>query len=179
MKRAPRRTCSVDGCVRVYYSLGYCLAHYTRVRRSGTPGTADVWDRKAKPCLIEGCSEKVRSDGMCLNHSRRMRKHGTPEYVPPMRYGAANGSWKNNDIGYTMAHGRVRKLHGSAKDHSCVDCGGAARHWSYDHNDPEELRTSTGLPYSIHPEHYAARCVSCHKRFDLAVKAGIDWDGAM
>lgn len=29
-------TCSIEGCERLYYAKGYCQAHYTRFRNTGT-----------------------------------------------------------------------------------------------------------------------------------------------
>lgn len=75
---------------------------------------------------------------------------------------------RREDPGYVGAHYRVKFLHGSASLHTCVDCNSAAEDWSYDHADPDELHDGRGRPYSPDPAHYAARCRSCHKRFDLA-----------
>lgn len=74
-------------------------------------------------------------------------------------------------VEYSTAHDRVRRAKGSATLHACVDCAGPARQWSYDHADPDELFSSKvkGSPaYSLDVEHYVARCVPCHRRFDLA-----------
>ena len=45
-KRSPEH-CTLEGCERRYYCKGYCLAHYTRVRKNGHPGSPDV--RPVKP----------------------------------------------------------------------------------------------------------------------------------
>src|SRR3546814_6020433 len=62
----------------------------------------------------------------------------------------------------------VRATLGHAADHTCVGCGGPADHWSYNHDDPSERRSPEGMLYSPEPSHYSARCVPCHKTFDLA-----------
>lgn len=36
------RTCSVPGCNRVHYGKGYCLPHYKRVTRNGSPGDVPI-----------------------------------------------------------------------------------------------------------------------------------------
>jgi hypothetical protein len=77
---------------------------------------------------------------------------------------------RREDPGYTGAHYRVKFIHGPASAHSCVDCGGCAEDWSYDHADPDELTDPRGRPYSLDPSRYAARCRSCHKRFDYAAQ---------
>lgn len=70
--------------------------------------------------------------------------------------------------GYGAMHDRLRRDRGSASQRVCVDCGGPARHWSYDHLDPEVLVDARlGIPYSRKEEHYEPRCVPCHKLFDL------------
>jgi thymidine kinase len=65
---------------------------------------------------------------------------------------------------------RIRDL-GPASALPCTDCGNPARHWSYDHGDPEERSTpnpKTGslLVYSMKNEHYVPRCATCHARHD-------------
>lgn len=44
--------------------------------------------------------------------------------------------------------------------------------WSYTHDDPNGLTSGVGS-YSSRLEFYVPRCVSCHKRFDLARKKNI------
>jgi hypothetical protein len=59
---------------------------------------------------------------------------------------------------------------GSASLYPCVDCGGEAQDWSYDHTDPTELtgegRHGMITQYSVWPEFYAPRCRKCHSVFD-------------
>lgn len=74
---------------------------------------------------------------------------------------------RQQDAGYSAAHARCETDRGPAKSHQCIDCGQQAQHWSYDHTDPHG-RTDSGYAYSLDPTHYSPRCVSCHKRFDLA-----------
>lgn len=78
-------------------------------------------------------------------------------------------AWRGNLVGYTSAHQRVYRAHGVARTRRC-GCGRQASHWAYQHNDPNELRTPSGLPYSGDPECYAAMCVPCHKILDLAMR---------
>ena len=75
-------------------------------------------------------------------------------------------------VTYLGAHDRVRRDRGRAKDHSCVDCGAPAAHWSYNHSDPNELsgpqgsKGTTPYPYSLDSAFYDPRCSSCHTKFD-------------
>ena len=69
-------------------------------------------------------------------------------------------------VSYTGAHERCRSRRGRAQEFACVTCGEGARHWSYNHDDPSELISPEGWPYSQSPEHYSPRCSPCHRQFD-------------
>lgn len=78
---------------------------------------------------------------------------------------------KIGQISYSAAHRRIRAAKGSARDRTCVGCDGPAAEWSYDHSDPDEWhevhsRTGRLVAYSANPDHYAARCSTCHQAFD-------------
>lgn len=162
--------CAVDGCDRTkIFARGWCAAHWSRWRRTGSTGAPEVWDRKPQPCMIEGCSKSRKMQGYCLNHGRHIAKGGHPDFVGPIvKFGEDNGSWKGSGVGYTGAHMRVRDARGPASRQSCVDCGERAREWSYNHSDPTELRTPKGMSYSADPSMYEPRCASCHRQFDRA-----------
>ena len=174
------RTCSIEGCGKPPRSrtAEWCPMHYHRWYRHGHPlrlatrsgpqedlrgqrfgalvvtAWAPSGDKSMWACVCDCGATKVVTTGS-LN-----------------RYGSSNtcgdkSAHLRDDITYSGAHERVRSLRGSASRHQCVDCGRKAGHWSYDHGDIQELYTAEGLPYSLHPAHYEARCVPCHKRFDL------------
>lgn len=90
---------------------------------------------------------------------------------PPHASGASNGNWSANPT-YSGAHQRIRRAKGPASDHACVDCEGGGSEWSYVGGCADER--STPSSYCWHPEHYVARCVSCHRRHDgnLPSRAG-------
>lgn len=67
---------------------------------------------------------------------------------------------------YEAMHSRLNYRQGLARRHPCVDCGAPARHWSYDHQDPNELTSPKGLEYSTNPKHYQPRCRTCHHDLD-------------
>lgn len=75
-------------------------------------------------------------------------------------------------VDYAGAHDRVKVLRGPAKKHPCLDCGNPAQHWSYDHEDPNELIAQNdygrGCAYSLDPSHYQPRCIPCHTAFDAS-----------
>lgn len=69
-------------------------------------------------------------------------------------------------VTYRGAHRRTIADRGPASSYSCVDCGHAARQWSYDHSDLAQLLSAKGAAYSTDPAHYQPRCVPCHLKFD-------------
>jgi hypothetical protein len=67
------------------------------------------------------------------------------------------------------AHNRVRRLRGKASSHACAHCGGTARDWAYDHQDPNEASEVVNgyqVDYSADPTHYMPLCKSCHVKLD-------------
>ena len=166
-------TCAVDGCDREVKSRGWCQAHYFRWRRTGDPGTAELAlkGQPKEPCNIEDCDHDQAALGLCDRHAQRYRKWGDPYYVEEKaRRGRFNHFWSGDSVGYSGAHDRVRSARGRVQQYACVDCGDQAKHWSYDHADPDErheMVSGSLVAYSVKPEHYHPRCVPCHKRFDL------------
>lgn len=69
-------------------------------------------------------------------------------------------------ITYHAAHVQVREILGRASDRNCLDCGAPAKHWAYDHCDPDEIRDLLGRAYSADHQRYRSLCVLCHRRFD-------------
>lgn len=81
--------------------------------------------------------------------------------------GSANHMWRGDTISYDAAHERVKAGRGSAREHSCVDCGQPASDWSYNGDaEDEQIDQETGCAYSPTPAAYDARCRPCHQRFD-------------
>ena len=167
--------CTVDDCGKPRRSPGclYCNTHYFRLRRTGTLA-ARPWHRRTV-CSVEGCEKPEQRLTMCSKHAQRQDRHGSPLISIPhadraLPRGEAHPGWAGNRVGYTSAHQRVYRVRGPASGNRCVDCGHPARHWSYDHEDPEEITTPQGYRYSGDPEHYVPRCVPCHTRGDMAFR---------
>lgn len=171
-------TCTVNGCDKPTRSKGLCYGHYMKQWRYGTPtpehaprrmnligkrfGTLTVTeplDWRFWICECD-CGETARRDAGNLRRWGDRNTCGTP-----------GKHYYSEEPGYSAAHSRVRRIHGSASLHSCSDCGEPAYHWSYDHMDADEMyheyKPGTFAAYSAKPEHYSARCVPCHKRYDL------------
>lgn len=165
-------TCFVADCGYPVRTRGLCNAHSVRYIRTGVLGgpVKRRGPRRAHSCTTEGCDAPHYCGGHCTKHYQRMNKTGSTR--SQMRsQGADHHCWRGDEISYRTAHERVWNAYGPAASHSCVDCGGGAEHWSYDHGDPDEKVSPTGQPYSVKVEHYEPRCVRCHVRFDHKVAA--------
>lgn len=150
-----------------------CVAHRSRIHRTGSPGTTPIgrYKQPAPPCTAEDCDNPISGKGLCDKHLQRARRTGDPNTLTGLLRGTNNPSYKGDDVGYTAAHDRVRRISGSASQYPCVACGRPARHWAYDHKDPNakppSVHNGRNLgPYSTKPEHYQPMCVPCHHILD-------------
>lgn len=169
--------CTVNNCTKPIKRKGFCYGHYMKQWRYGTPtpefepkwedirgerfGSLTVVEREGSMWLCQcDCGRQRTATAGELN---RTGEASTCGHRATHR--------RKPDAGYTAAHERVRRDRGSVTDRACVECGGPARHWSYDHTDPDELYahglSRNPLAYSLSPVRYSPRCVPCHKRFDL------------
>ena len=173
----PQDTCSLLDCANPIKRHGYCYAHYMKNWRYGTPtpvhaptykdligqrfGALLVIERSVKRWLCRcDCGVEVAVLSGDLNR-------GTTNSC-----GNRTVHNRRDDIAYCTAHDRVRADRGRVQLQQCVGCGVPAHHWSYDHADPDELLDYTmsarPVAYSIDPAHYVPRCVTCHRRYDVA-----------
>lgn len=189
--------CSIPECSKHRRAWGYCNAHYLKAKKYGDPLHRRELARE-RECEVEGCEAPQEKRGWCGKHYLRWYKHGDPEQLLPrysecreadctkrprstltplceMHYYRIrrNGhagllDTRQPDAKYRAAHSRIARDRGKACEHSCVDCGVQAQHWSYMHTDPDELMSDTGQPYSLDTSQYAPRCVPCHRAFDIA-----------
>lgn len=176
----PSSPCTVDGCDRRARSWAddrhVCTMHWKRWKRNGH---FEVVHHMSTPrprreqCIVPDCEKADDGPhGYCKMHKARVDRHGDPTvFIPqaarnfPTR--ERNWSWTGDDATYSAVHQRVRLRYGSPRLQTCVDCGGRAAQWSYSHEDPNERQSDKG-PYSLNIDNYDPRCVSCHKKFDLA-----------
>lgn len=172
--------CAVAECDSPLYRRGpYCQAHYMKSWRYGTPTPTwghrkNIAGRRYGNLVALGFNRDTRlwvfmcDCGAIVERrqgdlNRRVTRRGTAMVTC--------GDWETHrpdDITYATAHYRVKREYGPASDQQCVDCGGPAAQWSYTHTDPREQYEARCGPYSTDPKHYVARCVPCHKVFDLA-----------
>lgn len=122
-----------------------------------------------KTCSVDGCRRLIRARGWCIGHYNRWLKYGTPgAALLERRTGPRHHAWATDTLTYSGAHLRVKARRGKATDYACVDCGGAATSWAYDHADPNQLVDERGRAYSGDVNRYEPKCVPCHKTADLA-----------
>lgn len=156
--------CSAPSCSKPPRSriAKYCETHYYRLRRTGS--VADPV-RISGACRVDGC-ERLASlgDNFCRLHYLRIKNRGDVTFE---NRGPNCHTWTGEDATYKAVHQRVRAKYGSARDLTCIDCGGPAKHWSYDHTDPNSRFQEGKGDYSTDIEKYDPRCVKCHKRFDM------------
>jgi HNH endonuclease len=78
--------CSMPDCVRPVRSRGYCLAHYTRLRR-GQDLSTPLHKTRLSPletCSTEGCNLLRYCKSLCIAHYERQRR-GTDSTAPVIR----------------------------------------------------------------------------------------------
>lgn len=77
------RICSIPDCNKRVEAHGWCVRHYKRWQRSGSPEFAG---KSARPCcLVSGCGNPFKAKGFCDDHYRRFLKYGAPEAGPTFR----------------------------------------------------------------------------------------------
>lgn len=155
-----KATCLIDGCEKQAQCRGWCPMHYQRWRIRGDVGSAEQERQKnVGACLVDGCDEPMRKRGWCAGHYAHWRRHG--DVNAPFQY-----TWYGEEITYGHAHKRVRNARGAAAGHKCIDCGGPADEWSYDHTDADERYDDRGIAFSLDTSRYQPRCVRCHRIAD-------------
>lgn len=160
--RRPRgRTCTVEGCGRKHQGRGYCDTHLQRFIKHGDPGPAEIGARRpGAVCSVDGCEGPHSGLGFCDKHYQRFKRYGAID-LPPA------GRRQGRPATYASVHQDLRRERGPASAHSCVDCGGEARQWSYNHrSDLERRDPKTGKPFSVELACYEPRCLTCHRRLD-------------
>jgi hypothetical protein len=76
--------------------------------------------------------------------------------------------WKGDEASYQNVHERLKAERGSASEYVCVECEKTAAHWALDHGRATDVQSSKRGQFSLNLYDYDPRCVSCHKRMDLA-----------
>ena len=167
------RTCSVEGCDKdVYQGQKMCGSHFMKWYRHGDP----LWKMPPRYKDITGnvfgnltvISRVDKGSWLCCCSCGRTLEVNTGDLNRGRTTSCGDGKIHHRDEhpSYGAVHLRLKTDLGPASNYRCVDCGMQAQHWSYNHDDPREMRSELG-PYSADASHYSPRCVSCHKLFDL------------
>lgn len=102
-------------------------------------------------------------------HYTRVKRHGSPDKViapadRKVQRGNEHYSW-NADPDYRQWHQRLRKIKGSASNHSCsMGCGRQAAQWAYVGVRHADQRSA----YEVDPDMYVPLCSKCHIHLDAA-----------
>lgn len=187
-------TCELDGCGRLRYQAhSMCGSHYMKwyrygdpyyiarpilgqgltraqARRRGKRRSPRINERFGTLVVIESAGSKWRCQCDC-GADKEFAAGGLNRTGDASTCGDKTAH-RNDKPNYPAAHARLRADRGPAKNHPCVACGEQAAHWSYNHDDPEEMYyddpwSNSILAYSAQQDSYSPRCVPCHKRFDL------------
>lgn len=178
MQSTDTPTCTVDGCNLSIKRRDLCYRHYMRWWRYGDPlhrpmlAYRDITGQRFGTIVAVEYKRKQPDQPVSMWLCKCDCGETTLVRVGDLNSGSVRSCGDSRHqrwevVGNKAAHDRVRRERGSASLHRCVDCGGDAAHWSYDHRDEAELVDAKKGPYSLDPAHYEARCVPCHKRFDL------------
>ena len=157
------RTCSFDGCSALACKREWCNKHYRRWLRNGDPAGVRP-ERMQVPedglCTLPDCGAPYYGQGFCKLHWQHWKRTGNALLVRPRSpRGDRNHKWRGNDVGYTAAHGRVRRARGKPSDYSCAHADGSC-------TGRMEWANLTGNYPDI--SDYAPMCASHHKRYDFA-----------
>ena len=157
-------TCMTPGCEGAVVARRLCGKHYERARRAGTlPAKTRL--RVTGNCHAGGCDRESWSRGLCGMHYQRLRVTGTT-LAREVPRGADASGWVGDDAAYRTVHSRLVAERGPADGYQCVDCGGAASEWSYDHSDPNARLDERCGEFSVDLDRYEPRCRRCHFWFD-------------
>ena len=179
--------CKLPDCDKPLKRNGFCYSHYMKNWRYGTPTPqfepkwVDVTGQRFGTLVVRA---RQGDKWFCVCDCGKSRVTGLSQLN---QQGEANTcgdrtAHRRTDSGYRAAHERCRTDRGLVQKYACVNCGGPAQHWSYNHDEPNELLGTVGvgrgkqvvLAYSLDPNRYSPRCAPCHKRFDLDHIGGMD-----
>jgi hypothetical protein len=80
MPRTPK-ICSIDDCQNISRAHGYCMKHYMRFSRHGSPLIqGQLYPSKVPSvCTLEFCNLQHYAKGLCNLHYIRQKRHGDPK----------------------------------------------------------------------------------------------------
>lgn len=114
--------CSLDDCSREVQARELCTAHYTRLRRYGTPTGGGPMRRWQQPvCAAEGCDTLTRGGAYdyCPTHYRRLRAGDVRAHDPIREMGVGHITKQGYRNLYKPGHPNAGK-HGHLLEHRFV-----------------------------------------------------------
>lgn len=189
-------TCTVDGCGRPHTARGYCLTHWTRLRKQGDaqPDVPIKAKKRNLFCSVEGCDAPHYCKAMCRNHHARWLRTGSPHAKPPKQKPACTVEGCDNTAkarGFCTTHYRRflrtgepglpmsargeitynaahRRVYRSKGDASTHTCRHCGKAAAHWAYDHADPNAirDKGSVYSLDPAHYIPLCRVCHVRFD-------------
>jgi hypothetical protein len=79
------KLCSIDGCGRRHAAHGWCLMHYKRVQKHGSPEYR--WGGKVVGRACRHCARPVAARDFCLRHYQMWHRHGDPLFADKKKLG--------------------------------------------------------------------------------------------
>lgn len=109
--------CLAEDCGNTVYARGYCVAHYTRLRRNGHLDIRMNRYREGE-CIYIGCAEKPNSSGYCTKHARYVRESetGTPYKAKVIRLCGIDGCEKTH-AAHGLCSGHLAQWKKAVKDY--------------------------------------------------------------
>lgn len=104
------KICSVEGCGRKMYGLGFCSAHHQQFRKHGKIIRAILKNQNSgKLCKVDGCGLPSKNNGYCNRHYDQVRSHGHILAVEPVRAKPIGiGMMKQKGYVYLLRKGHPR-----------------------------------------------------------------------
>lgn len=117
--------CSVDNCDSASKSRGFCIPHYGKWYKHGSPLISKKMKNKGLRCYAVECEDGAVAKGLCSKHHQRLMIHGDPDII--RRGGLNDTKWKGGKT--TTRYGYVYL-------------------W-IDKNDPLYVMTKSGKNYAL------------------------------
>jgi hypothetical protein len=73
--------CKVENCVKNYYCLGYCRAHYLKFKKYDDPLKIIHKTTHGESCAFLGCLEPYYLNDYCQKHYWRNQRYGNPSIL--------------------------------------------------------------------------------------------------
>jgi HNH endonuclease len=105
------KICKINECGKKEVALGYCSAHYSKLRKYGDPFAGRI--NKGGECSVIGCCLPVKGLTYCSKHYERFKKYSDTSYVHTAGKCSVEGcDRKHKARGYCELHNDRRLRHG-------------------------------------------------------------------